>query len=435
MNMKKTVERKKDRDISGRIKAESALKLSEAKFKGVINSMQDLVYTLDRDLEVTGLHGMWSEMYGLSEELLIGKKITTFLSPAEAEINEIACMHALNGKSIKFEWSLGKRENDDRFHFESSLSPLFGYSNEIIGIVGVAREITERKIIEQELIRAKEKAEEADKLKSSLLANMSHEFRTPLNGILGFAQLLQEELKDENQINMVDKIIFSGHRLLKTLNTVLALTELETQDYELQKDEIDLALFCKQIKVLYESYAVSKNIGLTLDIQEENLTVITDYAFLSKIVCNIIENAIKYTFKGEVKIVLESISGNDSNKTALIKIIDSGIGIRKEDFKIIFHEFRQLSEGYRRDYEGLGLGLAISSKIANLIGAEISVNSELGKGSEFTIKLPLPADKDLKFLNYGELMNQAANSDKICNPKFEHPLVNKFGRTFPREID
>ena len=121
--------------------------------------------------------------------------------------------------------------------------------------------------------------------------------------------------------------------------------------------------------------------------------------------------------------------------TALIKIIDSGIGIRKEDFKIIFHEFRQLSEGYRRDYEGLGLGLAISSKIANLIGAEISVNSELGKGSEFTIKLLLPADKDLKFFNYGELMIQAANSDKICNPKFEHPLVNKFGRTFPREID
>jgi len=386
------------RDISEREKVETALKLSEAKFKGVINSMQDLVYTLNRDLKITGLHGMWSEMYGLSEELLLGKKITTFLSPAEAEINEIACMRALNGNSVKFEWSLRKRGTEDRFHFESSLTPLFGYSNEIIGIVGVAREITERKIIEQELIRAKEKAEEADKLKSSLLANMSHEFRTPLNGILGFAQLLQEELNDESQISMVDKIIFSGHRLMKTLNTVLALTELETHDYELQKDEIDLALFCKQTKSLYESYAENKNIELTLDIQKENLNIITDDTFLSKIVCNIIENAIKYTSKGGVKILLTSSSENNLDQSALIKIIDTGIGIKKEDFKIIFREFRQLSEGYRRDFEGLGLGLAIASKMADLIGAEISVNSELGKGSEFTIKLPMPVEykKEIK---------------------------------------
>ena len=139
-------------DITERKRAHRALQLSEAKFKGLISSMQDLVYTLDLDMNIIGLYGMWSEMYGLSEELLLGKKITSFLSPAEAEINDIACSRAFNGESVKFEWSL--RKDVDKFFFESSLTPLFGSNSEIIGVVGVAREITERKNTELRIIEA-----------------------------------------------------------------------------------------------------------------------------------------------------------------------------------------------------------------------------------------------------------------------------------------
>ena len=130
-------------DITERKQTEEALRLSEIRFKGLISSMQDLVYTLDKNQNITGLYGMWSEMYGLSEELLLGKKLTTFLSPAQAEINDVANNRALNGESIKFEWSLN--QNGDKFYFESSLTPFFGSNNEIVGIVGVAREITDRK--------------------------------------------------------------------------------------------------------------------------------------------------------------------------------------------------------------------------------------------------------------------------------------------------
>ncbi|MHB8905194.1 MAG: PAS domain-containing protein, partial [Melioribacteraceae bacterium] len=117
-------------------RAEEALKISEASFRSVINSIQDLVYTLDTNQNITGLYGMWSEMYGFTEEEFIGKKLTTFLSPPQTTINEIATLRALNGEAIKFEWTLKK--NEDTFYFESSLTPLFGKDNDVIGVVGVA---------------------------------------------------------------------------------------------------------------------------------------------------------------------------------------------------------------------------------------------------------------------------------------------------------
>jgi PAS domain S-box-containing protein len=259
----------------------------------------------------------------------------------------------------------------------------------------VIRDITDKKKIEQEIINSKEEAEEANRIKSSLLANMSHELRTPLNGILGFAQLLKDELFDSDQVNMAEKIIKSGRRLMNTLNSVLSLTELENNNYLISISEIDLPFFCAQMKLLYESAAGEKNLPVNLDLKVENLIVSTDENLLTKIIGSLMENAIKYTNKGSITIQLDRKISRNGKSVALINVIDTGIGIKQENRDIIFREFRQLSEGFRRDFEGLGLGLALVRKMVRLIGAKISLESALGIGSFFSVAIP--ADLTLDF--------------------------------------
>ncbi len=274
------------------------------------------------------------------------------------------------------------------------ISPIKNENGEITHFLSIKEDITERKRIEEELIRAKEEAEEANKLKSSLLANMSHEFRTPLNGILGFAQLLKDEIIEPELYEMVEKINRSGKRLMNTLNSVLSLTELENNNYLITKTEVDLPFFCHQLKTLYESFACEKKLEFNLGLKTENLSVVTDENLLTKITSAIVENAIKYTYSGEIRIELETLKQVNGKELALIHVKDTGIGIKKEDHATIFREFKQLSEGFRRDFEGLGLGLTIARRMAHLIGADVLVESEPGKGSKFTITLPLSASTE-----------------------------------------
>ncbi|MHB8930864.1 MAG: hybrid sensor histidine kinase/response regulator, partial [Melioribacteraceae bacterium] len=269
------------------------------------------------------------------------------------------------------------------------ISPIKNNIGRITHFLAVKEDITEWKNIQEELIRSKEEAVEASKLKSSLLANMSHEFRTPLNGVLGFAQLLKEEIADSDQLDMIDKIIQSGRRLMNTLNSVLMLTELENNNYLINKSEIDLSVLCKQLKMFFTKPVQNKNLDFILDLKEENLSIISDENLLTRVISSFIENAIKYTQAGEIKIELTSSYQEDGKKFAIINIIDTGIGIRTEDQSLIFREFKQLSEGFRRDFEGLGLGLTIANKITTLIGGKITLQSELGKGSKFTLMLPI----------------------------------------------
>ncbi len=290
------------------------------------------------------------------------------------------------------EWrgEIRNRKKSGELYWEFvSISGVKNENGELTHFLAVKEDITDRKKIENELIRSKIEAEEANNLKSSLLANMSHELRTPLNGILGFAQLLKDELSDNDHKSMLDKITKSGKRLMNTLNSVLMLTELENNNYLITKSEVDLVFFCHQLKTLYESNAREKKLDLNLSISAENLLIQTDENLLTRILSNIIENAVKYTIKGSITIELKEFTRKDKKRLALINVIDTGMGIKQENQDIIFREFKQLSEGFRRDFEGLGLGLSLARKMSNLIGAEILVESVLGVGSIFTVTLPI----------------------------------------------
>jgi PAS domain S-box-containing protein len=281
-----------------------------------------------------------------------------------------------------------------------------------LAILLTIRDITERKYSEIELKEAKEKAEEMSKMKSSFLANMSHELRTPLVGILGFAEMLKDELSDNNYKEMTDKILISGKRLMDTLNSLLDLSRIEANRIDLKFETKDAATIVKTQVDLFKAYAQRKNLYLKTNNPDENIYIRTDEQIFRQILNNLINNALKYTNQGGVTISVNKVSSN-SMDFAQIKVKDTGIGIAKESLNKIFHEFRQVSEGFNRHFEGTGLGLTITQKFVKMMNGTINVESKIGEGSVFTLMFPAVGKSDAqdKIESSLQLKNEEKNKD------------------------
>lgn len=239
-----------------------------------------------------------------------------------------------------------------------------------------------------ELIYAKEKAEEMSKLKSIFLANMSHELRTPLISILGFAELLQIELTNKEQLELIAQVLEGGKRLNITLNSILEWSKLESEKQTLKLSTQNLAIMLQKNVDLLEPMAKSKKLFVKLQIEDSTLQANIDQDLFEKAFFQLIHNAIKFTSRGGVSIILNQ-TNNDDIGWAVIRILDTGIGIPKEYLEKVFAEFRQGSEGLNRNYEGNGLGLSIAKKMIELMNGKIEIESEVGKGTTLTVFLPL----------------------------------------------
>jgi signal transduction histidine kinase/CheY-like chemotaxis protein len=275
----------------------------------------------------------------------------------------------------------------DRIWTESEISILQTTAANLAGII-------EREIAKKELIEAKETAEEMSKLKSNFLANMSHELRTPLIAILGYAEILKTEIEHQEWNEMVSTMMQSGKRLLETLNLILDLSKVEADKVQINYSEINISEEVNEIVIMLGPVAQKKNLYLKAMVEKEIILSKLDKRLLHSIITNLVNNAIKYTHKGGVTIELNVITSS-GKKYAMIRVVDTGIGIAKENQENIFEEFRQVSEGYNRHFEGAGLGLTIAKKFADKMGGSISLESEVGKGSTFTVVFPL-ADEVIK---------------------------------------
>ncbi|HEY5536806.1 MAG TPA: PAS domain S-box protein [Ignavibacteria bacterium] len=367
---------------------------SEKKFRSIFENASDAILLLD-DNKFIEFNKSAEELYGYSRDELLYK--TPYeVSPKNqldgTSSKQSAMKHinaALNGEDSNFEW-LHIKPDSTVLETEVKLNPVTVGNKKML--LAVVYDITERKKYEAGLKEAKEKAEEISRLKTSFLANMSHELRTPMTGILGFAEILQDSIIDPAQKQMAEAILKGGKRLTNTLNLILDLSKIEAEALTTNISNVNISDVIRESMKLYEK--VAKNEKLDYDFEcEENLSAMLDSRILSQILNNLIKNAVIYTKKGSVRVKLQREKLNDID-FAVIKVIDTGIGIPEELQEIIFEPFRQVSEGLSRHFEGTGLGLTITKKFVELMEGTISVQSKPGKGTEFTLKFIASSEND-----------------------------------------
>ena len=265
------------------------------------------------------------------------------------------------------------------------------FDGETAGILGVIIDRTEETIMREQLTETIEKARAADQAKSSFLANMSHEIRTPMNGVIGFTELALTEEKKPTQQRRLQMIADSSNAMLKLLNDLLDFAKIEAKQMAIVKEPSDLRHTLRSCQRLMEPVAHAQNLALQLEIDPAiPPCVLVDKMRLRQIVLNLLGNALKFTEVGEVRIsALVSQRRSDQSARIFITVRDTGIGIPANRLDSIFDKFTQADETTARKYGGTGLGLPISAELAGLMGGELRIQSEVGKGSSFTLSIPL----------------------------------------------
>lgn len=280
-----------------------------------------------------------------------------------------------------------KKKNGELYWELASISPIINEAGEVTNFLAVKEDITHIKKMTEELISARNKAEEMNKVKAYFYAQMSHELRTPFVGIFGFAELLKEKLNDSEEKEMAEAIFKSSKRLMDTLNKVLDITKLEFDKLEPKFSNVDISKLLTSLKDMYQITSQKQNTFISTKLNAKSFLLKTDERLLTEILNNLISNAVKYTINGLIEITTEIVPQNEE-RFLIIKVSDNGIGIPEDKLEVIWDDFRQVSEGFNRTFEGTGLGLSITKKYVALIGGNISVESKLDKGTTFTIELP-----------------------------------------------
>jgi PAS domain S-box-containing protein len=374
-------------EIAERRKAEEGMRASEAKFRAVVEHATDLVAVLDNTGSARYVSPACINIMGVTPESLTGERVDEYIHPADLTRFRSALLQSRRDMAAVIQVEARWRHANGTWRYLAfrgrNLADLPGIEGILINVT----DITEAKQFECELVLAKETAEEMVRLKDSFLANMSHEIRTPLTGILGFAQILSSEV-DDSQRELVGHIHDSGNRLLNTLNSVLDLAELEARSVRPELEPVDVVSEIRDAARLIAPVAKLKNLTFEIQVPGRPLVARTNASCLHRVIMNLVSNAVKFTDDGSVRVITES-----DDRHVHITVADTGVGI-SEDFKPrLFSEFTQESTGNARTHEGSGLGLAITRRLVDLIDGAISVESEKGSGSRFTVSLPL-AERD-----------------------------------------
>jgi len=399
------------RDLTERKRAEEELSQQKYFFEQMFMQSSISTQILDHEGWCERINPKLSELFGVKPKDIEGKVYNIFKDEAIIQGGIIPFLEKAFYKGKTADWEIFfdiglaaesqhiRVKEKKKVWYKNWAYPIFDREGKLINVIIQHNDITEIKQAEQELIAAKDKAEESDRLKTAFLTNMSHELRTPLNGIMGYADLLTSQLDDPEQIEMTQGIFDSGKRLSETLNFILDLSKAETDTIEVIAKDVDVVPLTINSINSFSKNAVTRNLQLETIIKVENVFAYIDEHLFNRIIHNLLDNALKFTKKGKISVEIgkEVIVEKD---WVYIKIKDTGIGITHDKIDLIWDEFRQVSEGLTRSYEGAGLGLTISKKAVELMKGIISVESELGAGSIFIVKLPtinaIPQKEELK---------------------------------------
>ncbi|SHO52264.1 ATP-binding protein [Desulfopila aestuarii] len=357
----------------------------------LIRSIPDLVWLKDPNGVYLTCNPSFETFFGAKEAEIVGKTDYDFVSRELADSfleHDRIAMQA--GKpSVNEEW-LTFSDNGYRGLFETIKTPMLDGQGNLIGVLGIARDITDRKRTVIQLIEMKDKAEAANRVKSEFLANMSHEIRTPLNGALSMLQLLENTTLTSEQTEYLQAAITSARRLTRLLSDILDISRIEAGKFRIEEAEFQVESLRSAILELFSQAAKDRGNSLTFTwLNELPVTLIGDEARLRQILFNLVGNAIKFTENGKVKVELEFIpSRHEEIVMMVIAVHDTGIGITDEQIKEIFEPFVQAEGTYTRRFQGAGLGLSIVRKLVHLMDGEVAIDNGNEEGTIVYVSLP-----------------------------------------------
>ncbi|MGL4283623.1 MAG: ATP-binding protein, partial [Eubacterium aggregans] len=376
-------------DVTDRELAKQVLMETEAWFKAILESAPVGLLVVDKDGEISLANQQATGLFGYSADELLQRNIS-ILRPAYTDgaspSSDIAKLIS-DSVAVSQERLLetkAQHKDGRAFQTEIGISPLPSQLGKIQKFAVSVVDITFRKEQEAALVRAKEMAEEATKMKSDFLANMSHEIRTPMNAIIGMSHLALKTDLTPKQRDYVKKIQQSGQHLLGIINDILDFSKIEAGKLSVETTEFDLEQVLDNVGNLIAEKAATKGLELIFRIDASVPTqLVGDPLRLGQILINYANNAVKFTERGEIDICVEQREATDNGVLLHFSVRDTGIGLTPEQVSRLFKSFQQADTSTTRKYGGTGLGLAISKNLAELMGGEVGVSSSLGEGSIF----------------------------------------------------
>lgn len=373
--------------------------------RGLLAGQADIIFRRNTRGQLTFVNDVFCDTFGVTREQVLGRPFTPHVdaSTGEGLVGKAPTVEAAQGAGGAQKFRI---RTDQRIKTVSGWRwigweelPIRDDDGRLVEIQCAGRDITERKNTERDLARARDEAEQANQAKSAFLATISHEIRTPMNGIIGISALLSETTLSPEQANYVQAVRRSGRALLRLIDDILDFSKVEAGHLELEQHPFSLEEMAQGLAELLAPRAQQRGISLSTVLDPTLPTqVIGDQGRLHQVFANLVGNAIKFTDKGGVTLVLRrGQSPTPDGQTAILEaqVIDTGIGMGEEDQRIVFEEFQQARAAAAQRRGGTGLGLAISRRLVSTMNGSISLKSAPGRGTTFSVSIPMPvADAD-----------------------------------------
>ncbi len=374
---------------------ERRVRESETRYQQIVELAEEGIWVIDSEAKTTYVNHAMARMLGYTEPEMLGRPIFDFMDEAQRQTAISTVNPRKQGVAEKHEFSLKAKDGNGVWTYMST-SPVLDESGKLLWSCSLVYDITERKQAEEQLRQSSERISlanaelaRATRLKDEFLASMSHELRTPLNAILGLSEALKEEVYGEltqKQHKSLTTIEQSGKHLLELINDILDLSKIESGKMELQVTPVSVESLCHVSLTFVTQLAHQKNIKLNSTIAPYLGDIEVDARRIQQVLINLLSNAVKFTPEGgEVSLEAEA---DVEGEVLRLSVVDTGIGIAQENLDKLFKPFVQLDSSLSRRYAGTGLGLALVRRIVELHGGSISLESEVGKGSRFTVTLP-----------------------------------------------
>ncbi|HXM41153.1 MAG TPA: ATP-binding protein [Bryobacteraceae bacterium] len=361
----------------------------EQRYQDLVEHANDIIFTLDLKQSLTSLNRAGERILGYTRKEAGGLPLARLLPAVwQEKIGEAAYRVSIGETYPNREWELAAK-NGWRTPVEVSLQ-VIRQRGRPVGLLGIARDISERKRAQDEMLHAKEAAEAANRAKSEFVANMSHELRTPLNAVIGYSEMLQEIAEERGQQDMLldlRRIQNAGKHLLGLINDVLDLSKIEAGKVQLSTERFAAAHVIHDVAGTLQPLVEKNANRLDVSCADGLGYMVADQTRTRQVLFNLLSNACKFTERGIIRLEARQIRGEGVNWVQF-RVVDTGIGMSREQIERLYRPFMQADASTTKKYGGTGLGLAISRRLCEMMGGSLSVESQLGQGSAFTVRLP-----------------------------------------------